>query len=168
MKFPFKPIGIIHSPFKKTEDIDVRKFSDRRGFDPIEGEIEIFKEYAKGLKDTEGFSHLILIYVFHRSEGYRLHTKPFLDNKLRGVFSTRSPHRPNPLGLTVVKILERSGPILRVSGIDMIDGTPILDIKPYTPRDQKSPIRLGWLEDKMRQSPKESRPRPFKIVKIKK
>jgi tRNA-Thr(GGU) m(6)t(6)A37 methyltransferase TsaA len=168
MEFPFKPIGVIHSPFKKIEDIDVGKFSNHRGFDPIEGKIEIFKEYEEGLKDTEGFSHLILIYVFHQSEGYRLHTKPFLDNKLRGVFSTRSPHRPNPLGLTVVKILERSGPILRVSGIDMIDGTPVLDIKPYTPRDQKSPIRLGWLEDKMRQSPKESRPGPFKIVKIRK
>jgi tRNA-Thr(GGU) m(6)t(6)A37 methyltransferase TsaA len=150
MEIRLKAIGMVHSPFKKNEDIDVKKFADRRGFDQIRGSLEIFKEYAEGLADTEGFSHLIVITAFHKSEGYRLRTKPFLDDELRGVFSTRSPHRPNPLGLTVVGVLGRKGNILEVSGIDMLDGTPILDIKPYTFRDQKSPIRLGWLEDKIK------------------
>jgi tRNA (adenine37-N6)-methyltransferase len=152
MEFKFKAIGVIHSPFKRNEDIDVGKFADPQGFAQIQGELEIFKEYEKGLKDTEGFSHLIVIFAFHKSEGYQLYAKPFLDNKLRGVFSTRSPHRPNPLGMTVVKILERDGNILKVSGIDMLEGTLILDIKPYTSRDQKSLIRLGWLEDKMKRN----------------
>lgn len=150
MEFKFKPIGVVHSPFKRNEDIDVKKFADPQGFDQIQGELEIFKEYEEGLKDIEGFSHLIVIYVFHQSKEYQLHTKPFLDDRLRGIFSTRSPHRPNHLGLTVVRALGREGNILKVLGIDMLEGTPILDIKPYTSRDQKSPIRLGWLEEKMK------------------
>jgi tRNA-Thr(GGU) m(6)t(6)A37 methyltransferase TsaA len=150
MEFRFSPIGIIHSPFKKVEDIDVGKFANPGGFDDVEGEIEIFREFETGLEDLEGFSHLFAICVFHKSEGYELRTKPFLDDRLRGVFSTRSPHRPNALGLTVLKILERKGRVVRVSGVDMIDGTPILDIKPYTTRDNKSSIRLGWLEGRMR------------------
>ncbi|KPJ69886.1 hypothetical protein AMJ44_01630 [candidate division WOR-1 bacterium DG_54_3] len=149
MEIKLKSIGVVHSPFKKKEDIQTERFANPEGFDSIEGELEIFKEYEAGLKDTEGFSHLIVIFAFHESEGYRLHTKPFLDHQLRGLFSTRSPHRPNPIGITVVKVIERKGNILRVQGIDMIEGTPILDIKPYTPRDQKSSIKCGWLEDKM-------------------
>jgi len=150
MKLNFKPIGVVHSPFKRKEDIQPRKYANARGFDHIQGELEIDKEYEAGLKDTEGFSHLIVIFAFHLSEGFNLHTLPLLDDKLRGVFSTRSSHRPNPIGLTVVKVLERQGNILKVSGVDMIEGTPILDIKPYTPRDQKSPLRLGWLEGKIK------------------
>ena len=152
MQFKFKPIGVIHSPFKRKEDIDQKKIAYLDGFDLIHGELEIFKEYEAGLKDTEGFSHLIVIFAFHQSREYKLHTKPFLDDTLRGVFSTRSPNRPNPLGMTVVKILERKGNVVKVAGVDMIEGTPILDIKPYTPRDQKSPIKLGWLEDKIKGS----------------
>lgn len=150
MEIKFKPIGIVHSPFKKIKAIDVQKYADPQGFDQILGDLEIFKEYEDGLEDTEGFSHIIVIFAFHKSGGYQLRTKPFLDDEPRGVFSTRSPHRPNPLGLTVVRVLERDGNILKVSGIDMLDRTPILDIKPYTSRDQKSPIRLGWLENKMK------------------
>jgi len=150
MEFKLKPIGIVHSPFKKKEDIDSKKYADSGGFDPIHGELEIFKEFEDGLKDIEGFSHLVVLFVFHESEGYRLHTKPLLDDALRGVFSTRSPNRPNPIGMTVVKVIERKGNSLKVSGIDMVEGTPILDIKPYTSRDQKSPIKLGWLEQKMK------------------
>lgn len=150
MELKYKPIGLIHSPFKREEDIQTRKYDKENGFDPIQGELEIFREYEKGLKDTEGFSHLIVIFAFHRSEGYRLHTKPFLDQTLRGIFSTRSPHRPNPIGLTIVKVIERRENILKVSGVDMIDRTPILDIKPYTPRDRKSSLKLGWLEDKFK------------------
>lgn len=150
MEIKFKPIGVVHSPFKKIEDIQPEKYANSHGFDLIEGEIEIFKEYEAGLKDTEGFSHLIILFVFQQSKGYNLHTKPLLDKTLRGLFSTRTSHRPNPVGLTVVNVLERKRNVLRVRGIDMIEGTPVLDIKPYTPRDQRSPIKLGWLEDKIR------------------
>jgi len=152
MEIKFKPVGMIHSPFKKKEDIESKKYADPKGFDPVQGELEIFKEYEAGLKDTEGFSHLIVLFAFHESEGYSLHAKPLLENTLRGVFSTRSPHRPNSLGLTVVNVIERKGNIVKVLGIDMIEGTPILDIKPYTSRDQKSPIKLGWLKNRMKKS----------------
>lgn len=150
--FKFEAIGVVHSPFKRKEDIQPEKYAYARGFDSVQGELEIFAQYADGLKDIEGFSHLILIFVLHQSEGYVLHTKPLLDDKPRGVFSTRSPHRPNPIGLTIVRLIERRGNILKVNGLDMIEGTPILDIKPYTPRDQKSPLKIGWLEDKMKDS----------------
>ncbi len=152
MEFKLKPIGIVHSPFKNTEDIDSKKYADSGGFDSVQGELELFKEFEDGLKDIEGFSHLVVLFAFHKSEGPRLHTKPLLDETLRGVFSTRSPHRPNPIGMTVVKVIERKGTSLKVSGIDMIEGTPILDIKPYTSRDQKSSIKLGWLEPKMKKT----------------
>ena len=155
MEFKLKPIGIVHSPFKKKEDIESKKYADSRGFDSIQGELEIFKEYEDGLKDIEGFSHLIVLFTFHRSEGYRLHTKPLLEDTLRGVFSTRSPNRPNPIGMTVVNVIKRKGNILKVSGIDMIEGTPILDIKPYTSRDQKSSIKLGWLKKRMKKTQKD-------------
>ncbi|MGB8951386.1 MAG: tRNA (N6-threonylcarbamoyladenosine(37)-N6)-methyltransferase TrmO [Candidatus Aminicenantales bacterium] len=150
MEIRLKPIGIIHSPFKKLEDIQPLKYANSHGFDSIEGEIEVFKEYEAGLKDIEGFSHLIIIFAFHKTEGYHLHTQPLLDDTPRGLFSTRSPHRPNPIGMTVVNVIERKGNIVRVRGIDMIEGTPVLDIKPYTPRDQRSPIKIGWLTDKIK------------------
>jgi len=150
MELKFKPIGVVHSPFKKREDIQTNKYANAGGFDSIQGELEIFKEYEAGLKDTEGFSHLIVLFAFHKSEGFKLHTEPFLDDTLRGVFSTRSPHRPNPIGMTIVKVIKRKSNILKVSGVDMIEGTPILDIKPYTHRDQKSSLKLGWLKDKIR------------------
>jgi len=150
MEFLVKPIGLVHSPFKKKEDIKPEKYVHPQGFDDIEGELEIFKEYEQGLADTEGFSHLILIFAFHLSEGYSLMANPFLDQKPRGLFATRSPFRPNPIGLTVVKLIARNGNILRVSGLDVVEGTPILDIKPYTPRDQKSELKLGWLSDKIK------------------
>ncbi len=152
MKIKFEPIGVIHSPFKKKEDIESKKYADPKGFDSVHGELEIFKEYEDGLKDIEGFSHLVVLFAFHKSEGYKLHTKPLLEDTLRGVFSTRSPNRPNPIGMTVVNVIERKGNHLKVSGIDMIEGTPILDIKPYTSRDQKSPIKLGWLENRMKRT----------------
>lgn len=150
MEFKLKSIGIVHSPFKNIEDIDSKKFADAGGFDSVQGELEVLNEFEDGLKDIEGFSHLVVLFAFHESEGFRLHAKPLLDETLRGVFSTRSPHRPNPIGMTVVKVIERKGTSLKVTGIDMIEGTPILDIKPYTSRDQKSSIKLGWLEPKMK------------------
>jgi len=150
MAIILKSIGQVHSPFKNKQDIDPGKFTSRTSFDLIEGELEINDEFAEGLKDIEGFSHIIVIFSFHKSEGFKLLTTPFLDESLRGVFATRSPHRPNPIGMTIVKIIERKNNILRVSGMDMFEGTPILDIKPYTPRDQKEEIEIGWLTDKIK------------------
>ncbi|MFC2160092.1 tRNA (N6-threonylcarbamoyladenosine(37)-N6)-methyltransferase TrmO [Acidobacteriota bacterium] len=145
-----KSIGWVHSPFKSKQDIEPEKFATRAGFDQIEGELEFEDEFAEGLTDIEDFSHIIVIFGFHKAEGFKLLTTPFLDTTPRGVFATRSPHRPNPVGMTIVKIIERKNNILRVSGMDMIDGTPILDIKPYTPRDQKEKIEIGWLTDKIK------------------
>ena len=145
-----KSIGQVHSPFKNKLDIEPKKFATSNGFDQIEGELEINDEFAEGLTDLEDFSHIIVIFGFHKAEGFKLLTTPFLDNTPRGVFATRSPHRPNPIGMTIVKIIERKNNILRVSGMDMFDGTPILDIKPYTSRDQKEEIEIGWLTDKIK------------------
>jgi len=145
-----KAIGQVHSPFKSKKDIDPKKYSTSTSFDQIEGELEIDDEFVDGLTDIEDFSHIIVIFAFHKSEGFKLLTTPFLDDTPRGVFATRSPHRPNPIGMTIVKLKERKNKILRVSGMDMLEGTPILDIKPYTPRDQKENIELGWLTDKIK------------------
>jgi len=112
---------------------------------------EIFKEFEEGLQDIEGFSHIIVIYWFHKSEGYHLLIKtPCWDDKLHGLFATRSPHRPCPLGLTVVELVAREKNILEVKGTDAIDGTPLLDIKPYVPLIDERPVaRPGWLEGKL-------------------
>jgi tRNA-Thr(GGU) m(6)t(6)A37 methyltransferase TsaA len=150
MVIMLKPIGRIRSPFKTKEDIEPKKYATKQGFEKIEGELEIEDEFAPGLTDIDGFSHIFVIFGFHKSEGFKLKTIPLLDDTPRGVFATRSPHRPNPIGLTVLKVVEKKGNIIRVSGMDMIEGTPILDIKPYTPRDQKEDIRIGWLTDKIK------------------
>jgi tRNA-Thr(GGU) m(6)t(6)A37 methyltransferase TsaA len=146
MEIKVKPIGVIHSPFKTGEDIDPGRNVRPGGFAGIAGDIEIFPRYAGGLKDIDGFSHLIILFAFHRSQGGRLLVHPPLQTRRRGVFSTRSPHRPNPLGMTVVRLLGRKKNILRVSGLDMLDGTPLLDIKPYTSKDSKRGVRQGWME----------------------
>lgn len=112
----------------------------------VMGEIEIFKEYEKGLKDLEGFSHLIVLWLFHLSEGCSLIVKPLHFEGRRGVFSTRHPDRPNPIGFSVVELLERRGNVLKVKGIDAVDGTPVLDIKPYLSLDRKDVVRGGWLD----------------------
>lgn len=142
----FRPIGLVHSPFKTREDIDPLRNVRPSGFTKVEGKLEIFEPYAAGLKDIDGFSHLIVIFAFHQSQEGELLVKPPLETRLRGVFSTRSPHRPNPIGVTIVRLLGRRKNILKVSGLDMLDGTPILDIKPYTSRDSKRRLGLGWLE----------------------
>ena len=151
-----KPIGIIHTPYKKDGDAPHQAYKSKDV-----GEIEVFKEYEEGLKDVEGFSHLIILYEFHKSVKHSvkkehflnsrgLLVKPYLDDTSRGLFATRSPNRPNPIGLTIVELLKREGNILKVKDIDMLDGTPILDIKPYVPRfDQKSNVKIGWLEGKV-------------------
>ena len=139
------PIGIIRTPFKNKVDVPVQSSRSKAG-----GEIEVFEEYAAGLSDVEEFSHIIVIFKFHRSRGYRLKLKPHWDDKQRGVFSTRAPRRPNQLGLSVLKLLNRRGNVLKVQGVDMLDGTPLLDIKPYIPDGiPKQSVRTGWLRGKM-------------------
>ncbi|MBN2246508.1 MAG: tRNA (N6-threonylcarbamoyladenosine(37)-N6)-methyltransferase TrmO [Candidatus Aminicenantes bacterium] len=146
--FQFKPIGFVHSQYKKREDIPSRKNTDPAGYEDIAGRVEVLEEYADGLKDLEGFSHVILIFAFHLSQQVdKLHAHPPFDGKKRGVFATRSPNRPNPIGMTVARVLDIKKNFIYVSGIDMLDGTPVLDIKPYTDSDRKENIRLGWLED---------------------
>ncbi len=146
MGYKFRPIGIVHSPFKKKEDVSLERYCRVDGFDDVKGEVEIFPEFEQGLQDIDGFSHLILLFAFHQSKEAKLYAHPPYDDKKRGVFSTRSPHRPNPLGMTVVKLHQRVGNKLKVSGIDILDKSPLLDIKPYTPRDQKIDTTFGWIE----------------------
>lgn len=145
--FRFRPIGTVRSPFRHPEDLPPPAFAPPRFFARSKGEIVVAKEFAEALDDIEGFSHLIVVFIFHRAEGFKLKTVPPGERRKRGIFATRSPHRPNPLGLTVVKLLEKQGNVLKVSGLDMIDGTPVLDIKPYTRRDRKSRMESGWLRE---------------------
>jgi tRNA-Thr(GGU) m(6)t(6)A37 methyltransferase TsaA len=147
--YTFRPIGIIHTPFEKSEGMPIQGALSPES----EGWIEIFTEYAPGLKDVEGFSHLILLYVFHRSEGYRLMTRPFLEETERGLFAIRAPRRPNPIGMTVVRLVGHADARLDIAGVDMIDGTPLLDIKPYIPAIDAHPRATeGWISGKMKRN----------------
>ncbi|MBE0512596.1 tRNA (N6-threonylcarbamoyladenosine(37)-N6)-methyltransferase TrmO [Candidatus Bathyarchaeota archaeon] len=145
MEIKLKPIGLIHSPYKTKQEMPIQAYASKEV-----AEIEVFKEYVDGLKDIEGFSHIILLYWFHKSKGYSLHVKPFLDKNFRGIFACRHPNRPNPIGVSTVKLLERRGNILRVEGIDALDGTPLIDIKPYVPKfDERKGAKAGWLDGKL-------------------
>jgi tRNA-Thr(GGU) m(6)t(6)A37 methyltransferase TsaA len=146
MEIIYKPIGIVHSPFQQKEDINKSRNIDPKGFEDIRGELEIYEDFAVGLQDLDGFSHIILIFAFHKAKEKRLYAHPPYDDKRRGIFATRSPSRPNPVGLTVLRLIKRDKNNLQVQGVDIIEGTPILDIKPYTARDQKTDARFGWLE----------------------
>jgi tRNA (adenine37-N6)-methyltransferase len=139
----FTPIGIVRSGFTDTAAIP-KGLGARHD---AEGTIELRPEMGEGLADIEGFSHLYVIWVFDRSEGPELTAYPPSDSRSHGVFATRSPQRPNPIGLTVVELLRRDGTSLRVRGIDMLDGTPVLDIKPYLSNVPTDTLRRGWLED---------------------
>ena len=144
-----KPIGAIRTPFKTLEGMPIQPV----GAPQVEGRVVVDPSYADGLADIEGFSHLILIYAFHRSRGFDLKVKPFLDDHVRGLFATRAPRRPNPIGLSVVTLLRREGNILHVGNIDVVDGTPLLDIKPCVPAfDAPAVTGIGWLEGKVQQS----------------
>ncbi|MDD1711310.1 MAG: tRNA (N6-threonylcarbamoyladenosine(37)-N6)-methyltransferase TrmO [Methanoregulaceae archaeon] len=141
----FQPIGIIHTPFLDPAGMPIQPAGGRE----ITGTLEIFPEFADGLMDIEGFSRIILIYHFHRSGMCRLHLVPFLDTQPHGVFSTRAPNRPNPIGISIVSLIGRDGPCLQISGVDMLDGTPLLDIKPYLPEcDAFCSERTGWFPSK--------------------
>ena len=141
----YQPIGIIHSPFKELAGMPIQP----AGAKGVTGTIDIDPAYAEGLTGLDGFSHIILIYHFHRSPVYELKVKPFLDDELHGVFSTRAPARPNPIGISVVKLIRIAGCTLHIEEVDIIDGTPLLDIKPYVPEfDVRSADRTGWLSGK--------------------
>ena len=113
----------------------------------IQGTVEVFEEYQSGLKDIDGFSHIILLYHFHRSRSTKLQVVPFMDTVVRGLFATRAPNRPNPIGLSVVRLDHVAGGVLHIQNVDIIDGTPLIDIKPYVPEfDIQTDIRTGWLE----------------------
>lgn len=137
-----RPIGWVRSPYRETAEIPKGPCAEHRA----EGVLELRPELEAGLQDIEGFSHLFVLWVFDRSEGYELVSKVPLDEQApHGVFASRSPRRPNPIGLTVVELLGRDGPRLRVSGVDMLDGTPILDIKPYLSGVPPEKLRRGWV-----------------------
>ena len=137
------PIGTIHTPFPEPEGMPIQP----AGAIGIEGTVEILEKYQEGLKDLGGFSHIVLIYAFHRSEGFNLHVVPFMDTEPRGLFATRAPRRPNPIGISVVELDRIEGGTLLIRNVDMLDGTPLLDIKPYVPEfDSHATARTGWLE----------------------
>jgi tRNA (adenine37-N6)-methyltransferase len=144
MEFTYKAIGVIHSPFTKKEDTPIQgSFSDARGT------VEVFPEFAAGLKDIEGFSHLYLIYHFDRAEKHSLIQKPFLDQVERGIFATRHFDRPNHIGLSIVELLSVNVNMLEVGRIDVLDGTPLLDIKPLVRQfDFRDNVRCGWMDKK--------------------
>jgi tRNA-Thr(GGU) m(6)t(6)A37 methyltransferase TsaA len=134
------PIGMIHSPFTDKSQTPIQASSSQ-----ARGVVEVYQEYAEGLQDLDGFSHIFLLYTFNESSGYSLLVKPFLDDQLRGLFATRFPARPNQIGLSVVRLITRQGNTLEVEGVDMLDGTPLLDIKPYvTDFDMRTDTRSGW------------------------
>ncbi len=150
-EFTLSPVGIIHSPFAAKDEAPIQG-----AFVPdAVGRVELFPRFAEGLKDIEGFSHLILIYRFHRAGEVELVRPTFLDDEPHGIFATRHPCRPNGIGLTIVRLLGREGNILTVAGIDVLDGTPLIDLKPYVPRFDAHPeATSGWFTGK------EPRPKP--------
>jgi tRNA-Thr(GGU) m(6)t(6)A37 methyltransferase TsaA len=137
------PIGMIHTPFKELENMPIQP----SGAAGVRGTVEVFPEFSDGLKDLDGFSHLILLYHFHESRGYKLIVTPFLDSERRGLFATRAPKRPNPIGLSIVRLVQIRGSSLEIENVDILDATPLLDIKPYVPEfDRQENCRTGWLE----------------------
>jgi len=142
MEFIMQPIGVIHSPFTEKYKTPIQASRSQ-----AIGVVEIYLEFADGLNDIEALSHIYLLYAFHQSLGYKLQVKPFLDDQEHGVFATRYPYRPNPIGISIVKLLSRKENTLTVEGIDTLDGTPLLDIKPYVPDfDLRTDVRVGWYE----------------------
>ncbi len=138
-----KPIGIIHTPHKEIKNMPIQPMAA----DEIKGYIELLPEYVKGLKDLEGFSHITLIYHFHKIKGYELQVVPFMDTEKRGIFSCKAPKRPNAIGTSTVKLISIEENILHIEQVDMLDGTPLIDIKPFFPKyDNRENVSIGWLE----------------------
>ncbi|MFH2102383.1 MAG: tRNA (N6-threonylcarbamoyladenosine(37)-N6)-methyltransferase TrmO [Chloroflexota bacterium] len=143
MEVIFRPIGIIHSPFDRLEDMPIQPTSDLSAA----GTVEIFPEFVDGLKDLGGFSHIYLLYHFHKVRQANLVVTPFLDKEPRGIFATRAPSRPNPIGLSLVELVCVENNLLYVERLDVLDGTPLLDIKPYVPEfEGLQEFRIGWLD----------------------
>ena len=143
MQIVYQPIGLIHTPYTSKEEVPRQGRFNKE----IMGKIILDKSFEPGLKDLEGFSHLILLFHFHKAEEHKLVFTPRKDTKLRGVFSTRAPIRPNPIGMSIVELISIDKNILTIANLDMLDGTPLLDIKPYIPDlEVKGNIRIGWLE----------------------
>lgn len=139
----YMPIGIIRSPHTSLAGMPIQP-SGARG---IPGTVELFPQFQDGLKDLDGFSHIILLYHFHQSNGYSMSVVPFLDARPRGLFATRAPKRPNPIGLSIVKLKKIEGSVLYIENVDVLDGTPLLDIKPFVPDfDGQADVCAGWLE----------------------
>lgn len=140
----YKPIGVIYSPFKEPKGTPIQPQAAKG----IKGKVEVFSSYIEALKDLGGFSHIILIYHFHLTRGgYKLKVKPFMDKKFHGIFATRAPSRPNPIGISVVRLLKIRKNILYIEDVDIVDKTPLLDIKPYVPQfDIREVERIGWLK----------------------
>jgi len=146
----YKPIGIVHSPFKEPKGTPIQP----KAAEGIEGTVEVFSEYVEGMKDLDGFSYVILIYHFHLCKRSLLQVKPFMDDQMHGVFATRAPSRPNPIGISVVRLVKVDGNILYIKDVDIVDGTPLLDIKPYVPEfDVRVVEKIGWLEKNVKKLP---------------
>ena len=146
--FSLQPIGYVRSPYTNTAEIPKGLGAKHEA----EGVLEVNEELEPGLTDIEGFSHLFVVWAFERSQGFELLATPPSDNRSHGVFATRSPRRPNPIGLTVVELLRREGPRLHVRGIDMLDGTPVFDIKPCLSSIPSERLRRGWLAEAERRT----------------
>lgn len=149
MPIAYQPIGIVHSPFTQVEGTPIQPSRAQQA----QGWVEVFAEYTEGLADLEGFSHIVLLCHLHHAQQYRLKVIPFLDTEQRGVFATRAPLRPNPIGLSIVRLCGIEANHLRVAAIDFLEGTPVLDIKPYVGEfDDRLGARFGWLETARRQT----------------
>jgi tRNA (adenine37-N6)-methyltransferase len=145
----YRPIGVIRSPFDDVEGMPIQPNASKG----TRGTVELNPDLEPGLKDLDRFSHIVLLYHFHLSRGYSLEVKPFLDDSLRGVFATRAPRRPNALGISVVRLIRIDGNILEIQDVDVLDGTPLLDIKPFIPQfDNREAARIGWLAEKIADS----------------
>jgi len=145
MTISYQPIGTIHSPFSGIEQVPIQPTAASG----IRGTVEVLPAFVAGLQDLSGFSHIILLYHFHLATQVRLTVIPFLDDEPRGLFATRAPSRPNPIGLSIVRLLGIEGNVLHIENVDIVDGTPLLDIKPYVPAfDHNEGGRTGWLEMK--------------------
>lgn len=140
MEFVMHSIGEIHSPFTDKRNMPIQSSRST-----ARGQVEVYPAYAAGLRDLEGFSHIILLYAFHQADDYRLMVRPFLDDEEHGLFATRYPARPNPIGLSIVRLLSVHAHMIEIEGVDVLDGTPLLDIKPYVPDfDAQTNVRTGW------------------------
>ena len=147
MPITFSPIGTIQTPFKTKANMPIQP----KGAKGVVGTIVLNEDLVPALADLYGFSHIVLIYQFHKSSGFELKVKPFLDTVMRGLFATRAPRRPNAIGLSVVKLISIKNNILTIENVDMLDSTPLLDIKPYVPEfDAQNEVKIGWLSNKIK------------------